>query len=246
MNYDLGKFQMRLRGSYSTSATYDFLDVVYYNGGSYCSKADGTKGKVPTNTTYWQQIAAAGQSTLTPAQKAEIVAALIEQQGIVIDPDYNQFTAEEKQKLAGLADPNNGTLTITYEGRTIATFKANQSTNTTLELPSTKKELFTAKDGKDESVLSGDCIIRKLRPNAVYVCEDCTSLTISDYVLPDADESLVYPETEVYVRPKKNFTPAMPDGSYFNGEPNITAEYPLWKLTCQANIWKVESYKPLK
>ena len=45
------------RGDYSSSATYDKLDVVSYNGSSYMAIKSVPTGTAPTNTTYWQLLA---------------------------------------------------------------------------------------------------------------------------------------------------------------------------------------------
>lgn len=132
--FNLGRFILNPRGNYSSSATYSKLDVVLYNGSSYIAKSDSITNKVPTNTTYWQLLAQAGQAILTPQQEQEIIQTLIDS-GVVVDPYYNTFTSEEKQKLAGLNNPNNGTFTINYAGQRLGTFTANQSTNTTVNIP---------------------------------------------------------------------------------------------------------------
>lgn len=131
--YNLGRFILNPRGTYSSSANYNKLDFVLYNGSSYVCKADSTTNKVPTNTTYWQMMAQAGQATMTPEQQQQIIDTLVNG-GVIIDPDYNTFTTSEKEKLAGLSVPNNGTLTIKQGGNTLGTFKANQSTNSTVTI----------------------------------------------------------------------------------------------------------------
>ena len=140
--YNLGRFILNPRGNYSSSATYNKLDVVLYNGSSYICKSDSTTNKVPTNTTYWQLLAQAGQAVLTPQQEQEIIQSLIDG-GVVVDPNYNTFTADEKQKLAGLSNANNGTFTINYAGQRLGTFTANQSTNTTVNVPAPNDGVIT-------------------------------------------------------------------------------------------------------
>ena len=49
----------RWKGAYSATYTYGTNDVAYYNGSSYVA-VDGTQGNIPTNTTYWEKMAAAG------------------------------------------------------------------------------------------------------------------------------------------------------------------------------------------
>lgn len=132
--FNLGRFILNVKGSYRSSTTYNKLDVVLYNGSSYVCKADGVLNKVPTSTTYWQLLAQAGTATMTEAQKQDIINTLLSQ-GVIIDPNYNTYTSEEKQKLAGLTSPNNGTLTVNYGNSRIGTFTANQNGNTTVNIP---------------------------------------------------------------------------------------------------------------
>ncbi len=134
MTYTIGKIALTPKGTYSSSTTYQPLDFVLYNGSSYVCKSANTRAKTPTNTTYWQLLAQAGQAVLTPQQEAEIIQALVDG-GVIIDPNYNTYTTAEKNKLAGLSNPNNGTLAINYDGRQIGTFTANQSTNSTINVP---------------------------------------------------------------------------------------------------------------
>lgn len=132
--YNLGRFILTPRGSYSNNATYNRLDVVLYNGSSYVCKSNNTIGVSPIVTTNWQLLAMAGQATMTEAQKQEIIDTLLAE-GVIIDADYNTFTTAEKQKLQGLSEPNNGILTLYYNGRIIGRFTADQETNTTVYLP---------------------------------------------------------------------------------------------------------------
>ena len=54
MATDLGKVGMRMRGDWSSSATYEVLDAVSYSGGLYVAKQAVPANTAPTNTTYWQ------------------------------------------------------------------------------------------------------------------------------------------------------------------------------------------------
>ena len=49
----------RWKGAYSATYTYGTNDVAYYNGSSYVA-ITGTLNNVPTNTSYWEKMAAAG------------------------------------------------------------------------------------------------------------------------------------------------------------------------------------------
>lgn len=54
MATDLGKVGMRMRGDWNSSATYEVLDAVTYNGALYIAKQAVPANTLPTNTTYWQ------------------------------------------------------------------------------------------------------------------------------------------------------------------------------------------------
>ena len=49
----------RWKGAYDAAYTYGTNDVAYYNGSSYVA-IGGTLDNVPTDTTYWEKMAAAG------------------------------------------------------------------------------------------------------------------------------------------------------------------------------------------
>ena len=49
----------RWKGAYSATYTYGVNDVTYYNGSSYVA-ITGTLNNVPTNTSYWEKMSAAG------------------------------------------------------------------------------------------------------------------------------------------------------------------------------------------
>ena len=49
----------RWKGAYDNAYVYGVNDVAYYNGSSYVA-IDGTVGNIPTDTTYWEKMAAAG------------------------------------------------------------------------------------------------------------------------------------------------------------------------------------------
>lgn len=54
MATDLGKVGIVMKGTWSSSATYEVLDAVFYNGDTYIAKQAVPANTVPTNTTYWQ------------------------------------------------------------------------------------------------------------------------------------------------------------------------------------------------
>lgn len=54
MATDLGKVGIVMKGTWSSSATYEVLDAVSYNGSLYIAKQAVPANTTPTNTTYWQ------------------------------------------------------------------------------------------------------------------------------------------------------------------------------------------------
>lgn len=54
MATDIGKVGIVMKGTWSSSTTYEVLDAVYYNNSTYISKQAVPAGTLPTNTTYWQ------------------------------------------------------------------------------------------------------------------------------------------------------------------------------------------------
>ena len=54
MATDLGKVGIVMKGTWSSSATYEVLDAVSYNNGLYIAKQAVPANTLPTNTTYWQ------------------------------------------------------------------------------------------------------------------------------------------------------------------------------------------------
>lgn len=63
----LGVVGMKTRGEYNPETTYEKLNVVTYNGSSYCAKTD-TQGNLPTNTLYWDLIAEKGEKGDAPTK----------------------------------------------------------------------------------------------------------------------------------------------------------------------------------
>lgn len=57
----LGRVQPNYRDEYNANATYNKLDYVYYNHGSFICKFNGVSGILPTNTSYWQRVADRGE-----------------------------------------------------------------------------------------------------------------------------------------------------------------------------------------
>lgn len=60
----LGTVAIKHCGEYDATMHYEKLNVVTYNGSSYCAK-DNTVGNLPTNTTYWDLMAEKGDTGAT-------------------------------------------------------------------------------------------------------------------------------------------------------------------------------------
>ena len=230
--YNLGKFALRPRGTYDPTATYYLLDLVYYNGSSYvCTSNAATTNVLPTNTSFWQIVAAAGQGTITPEQMQQIVDDIVNTEGVVIDPDYQQFTAEEKSKLSTLTNPNDGVLTIKKNNVTLGTFSANQASNRTINVsvPSRLWDLSGA-DGLriyQEVETNPDSVewtIDDLKPSMIYRGEiDITSLTIGSLGYDPSDPK--NEPTEIYFRAGETFDVSLPDGCKVNNTQCVAGRY---------------------
>ena len=64
-----GIVAMTPKGEYDSSAYYERLNVVTYNGSSYVA-IQNTHGNLPTNTTYWQLLAHSGVAYATADRPA--------------------------------------------------------------------------------------------------------------------------------------------------------------------------------
>ena len=51
---DLGKVGIVMKGAYNSANTYEMLDAVTYNSGTYIAKQAVPANTLPSNTTYWQ------------------------------------------------------------------------------------------------------------------------------------------------------------------------------------------------
>lgn len=54
MATNVGRVGIVMKGTWSSSATYEGLDAVTYNGALYIAKQDVPANTLPTNATYWQ------------------------------------------------------------------------------------------------------------------------------------------------------------------------------------------------
>jgi len=134
---DLGKVGMTLKGEYNSAATYERLDVVTYQGSSYVLIVESATNKVPTDTSYWQEIASKGDTGATGATGTSVSS-------VVLNADYtltinfsdgtsttttsirgeqgatgNGITSVTKTGTSGLVD----TYTITFTNGNTTTFE---------------------------------------------------------------------------------------------------------------------------
>lgn len=57
---DAGRIGFVIRGTYDSTATYDFLDTVYFEGSSYVAKKATIGNEPKENDEYWQILAKVG------------------------------------------------------------------------------------------------------------------------------------------------------------------------------------------
>lgn len=243
--FNLGKFMLTPRGNYSAGTTYSRLDVVLYQGSSYVCKSDNTVNKIPTNTTYWQLLANAGQATMTPQQKQEIIDGIVSQ-GVVIDPDYNTFSTEEKQKLADLSAPSNGTLTIKRNGSTVGSFGANQSGNTVINItvPTDYIPAPTA-----EIITDTDVVIEKVAPNKVYTITQANSMKVLSSQGDDAFKKYSHLPSYIYVKAAGDFdidmTEAAEQGDIYTLGSTSLQDGHTYRIIVRANVWEIVELQKL-
>lgn len=91
---DIGKVAITPRKDYKNEQTYEWLDVVTYDGAGYmCIAEEGCTGIVPTNTDYWQLLADKGH--FTEEDKEEFKKAVVEES----KTEINEHTGNKKTEL---------------------------------------------------------------------------------------------------------------------------------------------------
>lgn len=150
---DIGKVAITPRKDYKNEQTYEWLDVVTYNGASYmCIAEDDCTGIVPTNTDYWQLLADKGH--FTEEDKEEFKKAVVEESKTEINEhtgnkktELNNYTTELEKSLKNELD--------TYETEKEAQldlYKATLETGMANKKDSLIEEIETAQDGFDTNV----------------------------------------------------------------------------------------------
>ena len=147
---DIGKVAITPRKDYKNEQTYEWLDVVTYNGASYmCIAEDGCTGIVPTNTDYWQLLADKGH--FTEEDKEEFKKAVVEESKTEINEhtgnkktELNNYTTELEKSLENELD------TYKTEKETqMDSHKATLETEMANKKDSLIEEIETAQNGFD-------------------------------------------------------------------------------------------------
>lgn len=150
---DLGKVAITPQKDYNKSTTYEWLDVVTYDGASYmCISEDGCIGIVPTSTGYWQLLADKGH--FTKQDKEEFKQAVVEESKTEITEhteakktELDNYTSDFETSLKNELD--------TYEIEKEAQLDIHKTTLET-EMTNTKDslvgEIETAQNGFNDNV----------------------------------------------------------------------------------------------
>lgn len=150
---DIGKVAITPQKDYQNERTYEWLDVVTYDGAGYmCIAEDGCTGIVPTNTEYWQLLADKGH--FTKEDKEEFKKAVVEESKTEINEhtgnkktELNNYTTELEKSLENELD--------TYKTEKEAQMdlhKATLETEMANKKDSLIEEIETAQDGFDANV----------------------------------------------------------------------------------------------
>ena len=147
---DIGKVAITPRKDYKNEQTYEWLDVVTYDGAGYmCIAEDGCTGIVPTNTDYWQLLADKGH--FTEEDKEEFKKAVVEESKTEINEhtgnkktELNNYTTELEKSLENELD------TYKTEKETqMDSHKATLETEMANKKDSLIEEIETAQNGFD-------------------------------------------------------------------------------------------------
>jgi hypothetical protein len=254
-SYNLGRILPKFKGNYTAETEYNYLDIVYYNGSSYVAKQT-TTGNVPTNTTYWDIVAAAGQmsGTLTADQITAIVTQVLATAGLVVDASYvhtdNNLTNAMVAAIGNITTPGTGVLTIKKNGTTIGTFSADAAGNTTIDLtvPTSVADL-NGGSGVFKAMgsvkLSGNAgVIEALKPAMVYrFLENLTSLQVSglSYSASDSTKLSDTQHSFLYFTAGASFVMTIPAECKCNT--TAIEEGYTYKVEVEGNLFTVTKYQ---
>lgn len=96
-----------------------------------------------------------------------------------------------------------------------------------------------------EDVLTGNVTINELDSNTAYVCQNCESLTISNYGYntEDATKWLPLHESHILVQTASNFTVQPPETYNLREGDSLGLENDsLYLITVKGILWKIERY----
>lgn len=150
---DIGKVAITPRKDYKNEQTYEWLDVVTYDGAGYmCIAEDGCTGIVPTNTDYWQLLADKGH--FTEEDKEEFKKAVVEESKTKINEhtgnkktELNNYTTELEKSLENELDTYK-----TEKEAQLDLHKATLETEMANKKDSLIEEIETAQNGFDTNV----------------------------------------------------------------------------------------------
>lgn len=150
---DIGKVAITPQKDYQNERTYEWLDVVTYDGAGYmCIAEDGCTGIVPTNTDCWQLLADKGH--FTKEDKEEFKKAVVEESKTEINEhtdnkktELNNYTTELEKSLENELDKYK-----TEKEAEMDLHKATLETEMANKKDSLIEEIETAQDGFDANV----------------------------------------------------------------------------------------------
>lgn len=139
---DIGKVAITPRKDYKNEQTYEWLDVVTYDGASYmCIAEDGCTGIVPTNTDCWQLLADKGH--FTEEDKEKFKKAVVEES----KTEINEHTGNKKTEL------NNYTTELEKSlENELDTYKAEKETQMDSHKATLETEMANKKDSLIEEI----------------------------------------------------------------------------------------------
>ncbi len=149
---DIGKVAITPQKDYQNERTYEWLDVVTYDGAGYmCIAEDGCTGIVPTNTDCWQLLADKGH--FTEEDKEEFKKAVVEESKTEINEhtdnkktELNNYTTELEKSLENELDTYK-----TEKESQMDLYKATLETEMANKKDSLIEEIETAQNGFDEN-----------------------------------------------------------------------------------------------
>lgn len=139
---DIGKVAITPQKDYQNERTYEWLDVVTYDGAGYmCIAEDGCTGIVPTNTDCWQLLADKGH--FTEEDKEEFKKAVVEES----KAEINEHTGNKKTEL------NNYTTELEKNlENELDTYKAEKETQMDSHKATLETEMANKKDSLIEEI----------------------------------------------------------------------------------------------